>query len=452
MVAHQPAKRLERALHLSTAEGMLYGAMQGAGEHFTAAYALALGATNGQIAVLVSAPQLLGAVAQGIAAQMGRVIRRRKRWLLTAALGQDLLWLPILFLGFVSLPDHLAVWWLIGMLAAYTAFSALASMVWGSIIAEVVPDRIRGRYFGGRSRWGTLANMAAFFAAGGLLYLLREQGVWGFACVFGLAFVFRAVSSGLLTTLVEVPHATEVRKPLGFGRFVRELFTTNLGRALLYFFAVSFMVNLASPYFTPYMLRDLKFDYLTFTLLEMVTIVGSVLSVTQWGAVADRTGNRRMLQISGTLISIVPLLWLFSSNVLWLGFAQLFSGVVWAGFSLVSVNFIYDATDSENRIAYLGYFNAGVGLAVAMGALAGGVLIHYLPQFRGSAMLSIFLVSGVLRLLMGALFLPRIQEVRRVRETKAAELFHILLGGSVAHRPSHHGRMFHSLRLHGHKG
>ncbi len=451
MIAHLSTKRLERALHLSTLEGMLYGAMQGVGEHFTSAYALALGATNGQIAVLVSAPQLLGAATQVVAARMGNLIRRRKRWLLAAALGQDLLWLPVLFLGFLSLPDSWAVWWLIGMLAAYTAFSALASLVWGSIIAEVVPDRIRGRYFGGRSRWATLANMGAFFAAGGLLYLLRDQGLWGFAGVFGLAFVFRALSSGLLTTLVEVPHTAEAHTPLGFGRFTRELFTTNLGRALLYFFAVSFVVNLASPYFTPYMLRDLKFNYLTFTLLEMATIVGSVLSVTQWGAVADRAGNRRMLQVSGALIGVVPLLWLFSSNVYWLAFAQLYSGVVWAGFNLVSVNFIYDATAPEGRIAYLGYFNAGVGLAVATGALAGGVLLHYLPQVNGSAMLSIFLVSGVLRLLVGAVFLPRIQEVRRVRETKAAELFHILLGGSTVHRPSHHGRIFHSLRLHGHK-
>ncbi len=451
MAEHLSTKRLERALHLSTVEGMLYGAMQGAGEHFTSAYAIALGATNGQIAALVSLPQLLGAVAQGTAARLGRLIRHQKRWVVAAALGQDLLWLPILYVGFVTLPDGYAVWWLIAALTLYTMFSAVASVVWGSIMAEAVPDRIRGRYFGGRSRWSNLANMAAFLGAGGLLYLLRGNGVWGFAAVFGLAFLFRAVSTGLLTTLPETPHTAQERRTLGLGRFLKELFTTNLGKVLLYMFCLSFVVNLASPYFTPYMLRDLGFDYLTFTLLEMATIVAAVLSVTHWGAAADKAGNQKMLRISGVLVGIVPLLWLFSDNVFWLAFAQFYSGVVWAGFNLVSVNFIYDATTPENRIAYLGYFNAGTGLAVAAGALCGGLIIRYVPELQGSAMLSVFLVSGVLRLLTGFIFLPQIKEVRRVRVIKAAALFHILLGGSPVHRPSHHGRMHHSFRLHGHR-
>lgn len=451
MAEHLSTRRLERALHLSTVEGMLHGAMQGAGEQFTSAYAIALGATNGQIAVLVSLPQLMRAAAQGAAARLGHHIRRRKQWVVAAALGQDLMWLPIIFVGFVTLPDRYAVWWLIAALTLYTMFSAVVSVVWGSIMAEAVPAGIRGRYFGGRSRWSTLANMAMLLGAGGLLYLLRDQGMLGFAAVFGLAFVFRAVSAGLLTTLPETPHAAQERRVLGLGRFLKELFTTNLGRFLLYMFCLSFVVNLAAPYFTPYMLRDRGFDYLTFTLLVMAEIVGSVLSVTHWGAAADKVGNQKMLRISGILVGIVPLLWLLSNNVLWLTFAQFYSGIVWAGFNLVSVNFIYDATTLENRIAYLGYFNAGTGLAVAAGALGGGLIIRYVPELLDSAILSVFLVSGVLRLLTGFIFLPQIKEVRRVRVTKSAELFRILLGGSPAHRPSHHGRMHYSFRLHGHK-
>ncbi|MBI2170453.1 MAG: MFS transporter [Chloroflexi bacterium] len=451
MAEHLSVRRLERKLHLSTLEGMVNGAMQGAGEQFTSAYAIALGATNGQLAILVSLPRLTAAVAQGTAARLGRVMGHRKRWAVAFALGQDLMWLPILFAGFHVLGERYAVYWLIASLMAYTAFSAVAAVVWGSIMSEVVPSRIRGRYFGGRSRWSTVANMLAFLGAGLLLFLLRDEGMLGFSVVFGLAFLFRAVSAGLLTTLPEAPHASQSEGSLGLGTFLRQLPTTSLGRMLLYLYCLSFGVNVASPYFTPYLLRELGLSYLTFTILEIGTIGATILSVTHWGAVADKAGNQKVLRICGVLIGLVPLLWVVSPNVVWLGFVHFYSGVVWAGFNLVSVNYIYDATPPQQRMAYLGYYNAGAGLAVALGALTGGVLIRYMPPFLGSPILGMFILSGTLRLLAGAVFLPGIKEVRKVRTVKAAELFHILLGGNSVHQPSHHGRTPRGFHLHGHR-
>lgn len=448
MVDHLVIKKTERSLHLSTLEGMLYGAMQGVGEHFTAVYAVALGATNSQIAALVSLPQFLGAASQASAGRLARLVGGRKALVLTAAAAQGLMWLPILLIGLLPLGNS-AAFWLIASLTLYTVFSAVTSVSWGSIMAEVVPPRIRGRYFSQRSRWSTLVNMAAFLAAGAFLYLDREQRITSFALVFGLAFLFRVLSVGLLTTLVEAPHSPKDDERVPLGKFLGELVASPLGRTILYMFCLSFVVNLASPFFTPYMLRDLEFNYLTFTLLELATIVAAILAVTHWGALADKAGNRRVMLISGILVSLVPLLWLVSGNVVWLGFAQFYSGVVWAGFNLASVNFIYDATTPRNRIAYLGYFSAGVGVATGLGALAGGVLIYYVPALLGSTVLSVFLVSGVLRLTVGALFLPHIREVRRVRAISSAELFHIMLGGGSVYRPAHHGRMH--FRLHGHR-
>ncbi|MBI4234052.1 MAG: hypothetical protein HY686_06385, partial [Chloroflexi bacterium] len=148
-------------------------------------------------------------------------------------------------------------------------------------------------------------------------------------------------------------------------------------------------------------------------------------------------------------IGLVPLLWIASGNVVYLGFVQFYSGLVWAGFNLASTNFIYDATTARNRTSVLAYFGAGVGIASSLGALAGGLLIRHLPALAGSAILSMFLLSGVLRLLMALAFLPHIHEVRSVRRIPAAELFHIMLGGRTVHRPASHGRVHHL--LHGHR-
>jgi MFS family permease len=198
------------------------------------------------------------------------------------------------------------------------------------------------------------------------------------------------------------------------------------------------------------MLRELQMDYLTFTVLEVVSIAAALWAVTHWGDAADRAGNRKMLLIAGPLVGMVPLLWMVSSNVVALGFVEFFTGFAWAGFNLLSANFIFDATTPRNRTTYLAYFSAAVSMATALGALTGGLLIEHMPKLMDSAILSMFLLSGCLRLLLAAAFLPHIQEVRRVRSLKAAELFHIILGGRTVHQPVHHGRFHH--HMHGHRG
>ena len=426
---------------------MAYGVVQGAGEHFTPAYAVALGASNAHLAFLSSIPTFLGALGQSSAASLAGLLGSRKRVVIVFAALQALMWLPIVSVAYLF-PDHRPEL-LIAFLALYALFGGFISPVWGSIMAETVPEQRRGQYFSLRSRWSTLANTVGFLLAGGLLFVLSDKGPLGFALIFAVAFVFRMVSLGLLTTLFELRHDTKGDEAPSLRVFLSQLPRTNLGRTFMYLFGVNFVVNLAGPFFAPYMLRDLKLDYLTYTVLDMLSIVATMWAVTHWGAAADQVGNRKMLAVTGILIGLVPLAWLVSGNVFYLAVAELFTGVAWAGFNLVSTNFIYDGTSPHNRTAYLAYYSAGASIASGLGALAGGLLIPYVPAFLGSAILTMFVLSGALRLLMALAFVPRIQEVRRVRQTPATELFHILLGGRSMHQPASHGRALHNLHSHG---
>ncbi len=444
---HTTIKRAERSLHRSTVEGMAFGGVQGSGEHFVAAYGVALGASNSQIALLSSLPNLLGAAAQSTSARMSRLLGGRKRVVVLFALLSGLLWVPITGVGLLK-PGNPG-FWLVLFAMLYTASNAIIGPAWSSIMAEVVPGRLRGRYFGQRTRWSTLANVAVFVTCGGLMFALRDRGLTGFVIVFMTALAFRLVSLALLATLVELPHNVKDDERPSMARMTRSLFTTNLGRLMLYLFALNFAVNLAGPFFTPYMLRTLGVSYLTFTMLEMMTILASLWAVTHWGAAADRTGNRSMLTITGVLVSFVPVLWLVSGNVFYLAAIQFYSGIAWAGFNLVSSNFLFDATTSQNRTAYLAYFGAGAALASALGAFAGGALVDRVPALLGSSLLTMFLISSVLRLMTGIVFLPGLREVRRVRKTGAAELFHIVIGGRSVHRPASHGRAH--VHLHSHR-
>jgi len=135
--------------------------------------------------------------------------------------------------------------------------------------------------------------------------------------------------------------------------------------------------------------------------------------------------------MTSCLIPLVPLFWLFSKNLAYLGIVQAFSGLAWAGFNLCSVNYLYDAT------------------APAKGPNISAILIAVTVWRPGSARCSGlsddacpaltvikyygFLISGVLRATAALVFLPGLKEVRKV-STVLRELFHILTGGRPADR------------------
>ncbi len=101
---------------------------------------------------------------------------------------------------------------------------------------------------------------------------------------------------------------------------------------------------------------------------------------------------------------------------------QILSGFAWARFNLASTNFVYDASAPEKRTQYIAVFNAMTGSAICLGALLGGYLASHLPPLLGYNLLTLFLISGLLRGVVVARWLRSIAEVRQVPETSTAEL------------------------------
>jgi MFS family permease len=191
---------------------------------------------------------------------------------------------------------------------------------------------------------------------------------------------------------------------------------------------INFATNLSGPFFAVYMLRDLKFDYLTYVAINATATIATITFLTRWGKRADRAGNIKVLRITSFLIPLVPLLWLVSKQVYYLIPVQILSGFAWSGFTLTSGNFLYDVSPRESRTQSIAIFNAVSGVAVCIGALTGGFLAPRLPHLFGNNLLCLFLISGVLRAFIVILLLRRISEVRRVPRVSSLEL---LLGRPV---------------------
>jgi len=421
-IYHGQVKRVNKSLRYSILDGSAYAAMLGLTQNFIAPLALALKATTQQIGLLTSIPSLMMALSQLSAPTLSEKAGSRKAFILPVVFLHALMWLPILLVPFVMPGDK--VWWLITFVTISTVLGAMANPAWGSMMADLVPERIRGRYFAARGRIASLITLIFAFAAGGVLEIIKPNVFLGFALLFGGAMIFRLVSYIFLAKMYEVPPAHNVGTKERLTDMVRGIASSNLGRFSVFVALLSLVTNIASPFFSVYLLRDLQFNYITYVILTSIGSLTGLVFITYWGKRTDRAGNVMIIKITAFLIPLVPLLWLVSKNPFYIGFAQTFSSFAWAGFNLASTNFVYDAAPSEGRTQRLALYNAMNGIAVFIGATSGGFLANRLPALLGFNLLALFTLSGILRFVVVILFIRRIREVRHVPKIDPV---HILL-------------------------
>ena len=411
-------RQVNKSLKHSILDGSAYSAMLGFTQDYIVPFALALKATTAQVGLLSSVPNLTMALSQLTAPHLAERAGSRKGLILPVVFLHALMWLPILLVPYLF-PDQ-KIWWLIGFFTLSTVFGSLGNPAWGSMMADLVPEGTRGRYFGFRGKICGLVTLVFFFIGGAILHFSSADIFLGFSVIFGSAMLFRLVSWYFLSRMYEPPLPNMKRDSL--TDIARNIGSSNLGRFTIYVSLMNFATYVASPFFAVYMLRDLKFDYLTYVVVIATAALATLMFLTFWGKRADRAGNIKVLKITSILVPLVPLLWIGSHQLYYLIPVQILSGFAWAGFNLASTNFVYDASLPEKRTQSIAVFNAMNGGAICPGALLGGYIASHLPSLLGYQLLTLFLISGLLRGLVAVTLLRRVCEVRQVQKMSTAEL------------------------------
>jgi MFS family permease len=417
-----------KSRNTSIKEGSAYSVMDGLGHKYVTPYALAVGANNTQIGILSSLPPLVGSFSQlGTIRLMEHVSRKKITFI--AAFLQAVMWLVMLGVG--------ALFFVKGVqgpltpllvILSYTFLFVFGSMIapaWTSWMRDLVPNKC-GSFFGYRNRVIGFVLLVSMLIGGFILDYFKHTKVFlGFIIIFSLAFLFRTISSFLFLRQHE-PRLILSHQRVSFREVLRLLLRENFGRFIFFQTAMSFVVGIASPFFTVYLLKDLGFSYTDFIIVTLASAGMSMLFMPVWGKFADRFGNLRTLKITGFLIALVPLLWLFIPLFIrgnpdlvipFLIFAEGFSGLVWAGFNLASANFIFDAVSRENTPAYTAYFNIFNNMGLFVGALLGGLLSYSSFHLWGfSGILFVFVLSGIGRFLIAFLLIHSVKEARKVRK------------------------------------
>jgi MFS family permease len=413
-------QKVNKSLKFSVLDGSAWAAMAGLTQNYITPFALALKATTAQIGLLTSFPNLLMAMSQLTAPALAEKAGSRKALILPMVFLHAVVWLPVLLVPYI-MPGQ-KIWWLILFITVSTVAGAMANPAWGSMMADLVPERIRGRYFANRGRIIAVVTLVFSFIAAGILQITRSNTFFGFIFLFGGALVFRLVSFYFLTRQYELPQTSNTAQNERLIDVIKGLGSSNLGRFTIYIALVTFVTNMASPFFSVYMLRDLHFSYLSYVIITSIGSLTAPLFLPYWGRRADRAGNVRIIQITSMLIPFIPFLWLISKHIYILALAETFSQFAWAGFNLAAVNFVYDAANSGSRTQHIAVFNAMNGLAVCLGALSGGFMASRLPPMLGFSLLTLFVISGSLRAFVVAGFFRGFHEVRHVNSVGIGDL------------------------------
>ena len=421
-------KQLREARKISIKEGSAYGVSEGFGLKYITPYALSLGATNAHIGFLTSLPSLLGNLSKLYTLKLMWKLSRRKI-AYYGALFQAIMWLFIILIGVLffifKLNSNITPTLLIFIYSLLVVFGASYGPAWNSWMRDII-SKDSGKYFGKRNRIITTIILISMIIGSFILDYFKKTNIFmGFAIIFFIAFISRTISARFFLKKYEPEFKPEKEYHFSFMQFIKKMFKNNFGKFVIFISLMQFATAIASPFFAVYMLKQLNFSYITYTLITISPIISSLIFMPAWGKFADSYGNIKVIKICSFIIPAIPMLWVLSPLFLkytpmllipYLLIIEFITGIAWSGFNLSAGNFAYDAVTRQRMAICVSYFNIIESMGIFVGAILGGIIASLSFSFLTlTPIMFIFLLSGITRFIVAIYMVKRIKEVREVK-------------------------------------
>jgi MFS family permease len=425
------------------------------------AFALHLGASYALIGTL-AAVRLWTQLLQGPAVLLVTRLRARKLIAVAGSLASSVAPVILAFLAF-SKDSPAAQNGVVAAIALYAGAGAFTACAWTAWARDLVPGDVRGRFFGRRSTFSIAASLAAGLAAAAALDLAPEGFRWRatvFAGLFAFAFVSQVASA---TVLSRAPEPSMPPSPPKVERLVsllrKPVADVKFRRLIAFVASWQFAVNLAQPFVSVFLLRQLGFGMTFVMALSLVAQLARLLTISRWGAIADRFNDKSVLNLAaplyiGCIAGVIGASQFSSREVAaaYLIVLAVLAGCASAGVTLASGNIVMHMSPRGEAEAYIAanalIGAAAGGIAPILGGLAADefakreirlLLDWHGPYFHGEVM-SLSLRAWDFYFFFSALFglyaLHRLAMVREEGELHRGELARQIIDQVLhGHRP-----------------
>jgi len=415
---------------LNTLNGILNSVAANLVAPFTVIFALKLGASNVQTALLSAGPAIAGLLVLIPGARW--VDRYRDRFRITAGLmiANRLFYLLMAAVPFLLPPVQAAVFIL--LVTLMNAPGAVANAAWQSTMAQVIVPERRADAFAARNRAMSVFGTATALAAGALLDWIPSP--WGYQLMFAGAFfvslaevrVFlRLRPTGNPTSAEEVavsvqaaeqvlvPPAAEI--PPLLHRLRSKVVEIRSNRTFVRYTLASvvFYFGWQTPWtiFSLYQVKELGAGNFWISLLALLNTGGSLVGYGFWVKRIEARGNQYVLWLSALPLVAVPFTYAFSHSLIVIAVMTLLIGVTLSGLTIALFNSLLEATPELNRTSYIAYYNTAITITSVVAPIW-GVLAFQWWGFQLA-----FLLCGAQRIAgAAALFLLWRQRPTRGRE------------------------------------
>jgi MFS family permease len=361
----------------ATMAGALYGGV------ILVGFAVELGASASIIGLLAAIPFLAQLSQIGGVALVERVRQRRKITVLAVSASRALI-LGLALIPFIAeRPLQLAV--LVAAQIAIALLGSIAGCAFNSWLHQLVPRESLGALFSKRLFWSTVLSSLGALSAG---YLVQQWPGVDKTQAYSLAFV-AAGAAGFVSThyLMRVPEpmmaAGGARVPI--LELLRTPFRDADFRPVIMFMASwNLASNIAAPFITVYLLRQMGYEIGTVTTLWMAGQVATALTLYLWGRLSDRLSNKAILRVAlpayfASLIALafaaLPSPHAFTLPLLYL--IHVVMGTASGGIGLATGNLGLKLAPQGRGTAYLTAVGLAGSLAAGLAALAGGTLADW---------------------------------------------------------------------------
>ncbi len=398
-----------RRLRLFWWDGVLWNIGESLVIAYSTLYALALGATTAQIGQLTSVSNLFGAVALIPGAHVSEVWGQRKRmvFLFSAASRLALLFLALIPFFWSSTA---AVYAVMAALAWRTFADNLAKPAGTSFIADIVPLRLRGRYFSSRN----FAMGAVAFAIVPLVgVLIRGLGeISGYQLAWLISFVTAAIGAVCFAQIPE-PEAPAHAAPMTMRELVKNV---RYAQPFLAFTVAGLVWNLSlqvsAPFFNVFLVKDLGGTAAIIGVVQAINSMSALIGQRWFGARYGKMGDMGIFRLTGLVIPVLPFIWAGIQSPWHVGFINGIGGFMWAGYNLAQFNLLLSLTPERGRERFVAIYQTIVFFSACVAPLAGAWLVDVIG-FR-----ALFALSGAGRLAATLLFFRLIAARQGARQRR----------------------------------